>query len=499
MAVLPFSRCFAAGAAAALLLLAGCDDPVRPDPPAAVNIHAPATLLDVGQSLKLAAAVTSAGGAALADSVVVWTSSDTSRAVVAGGQVTGKAPGQVVIRAAAGAAADSVTLTVETPVAELVVWPADTLHLIRGRSAGLRIEMRDATGRPLSHSYAVSSSVPAIVGVEGSRVTGAQLGAATLTVTAGAAKRHLRVRVVTGARFQLRELFAPGPGSNVPGSLNDLGWVAGVTTTRTTATPVLWRAGRLTEIGPAGSYSSVLINDSGTVALLMPSATEERILLWRDGATRSFGRPVLPGAGPLPVASLRGLNNRGQLVGVARDLPCMQTPCSHAFALRDGELAWLEPGRKSEPVAVNDGGLVALAPERGEPGNGYLLGPEGRRAIPPPHPEAASWTVIDINDRGQVLGTYETAGGQRGTFVWDGTSFMRIEGRRDALDLNNHGDVLFSQAVYRGGQLINLARLETPEWYLRTAWAINDLGQVLASATGVSGGSQHVILSPSGQ
>ena len=76
-----------------------------------------------------------------------WASSDPAVAAVAAGQVTGRAPGQVVIRASAGGRSNSVRLTVELPVAGISVAP-DSVVLLAGRAGALFVDMTDASGQP---------------------------------------------------------------------------------------------------------------------------------------------------------------------------------------------------------------------------------------------------------------------------------------------------------------------------------------------------------------
>ena len=118
-------RVFAAVVALIPLLMSCGDDgntditpPPEPAPVAQVTVTAPATTVEVGQTLQLTASAQDASGNVLDDRPFSWTTSDAALASVSSsGLVGGLAPGEIEISATAEDVAGSLTITVtSTPV-----------------------------------------------------------------------------------------------------------------------------------------------------------------------------------------------------------------------------------------------------------------------------------------------------------------------------------------------------------------------------------------------
>src|SRR5688500_18463443 len=99
--------------------LAGCDDPARSEPVAAVELRGPEPYVELGGTLQFTAMVADAQGNPLSGRRVTWESSNPGVASVQDGVVTGRALGTATIRAASGGVMDSVQVTVEPVVASV--------------------------------------------------------------------------------------------------------------------------------------------------------------------------------------------------------------------------------------------------------------------------------------------------------------------------------------------------------------------------------------------
>ncbi|MDP9349223.1 MAG: Ig-like domain-containing protein [Gemmatimonadota bacterium] len=241
-----------------------------------MEISAPSTSVELGQKLLLSATVKDASGQRLRNVQVSWTSSDPAVAEVAEGMVTGRSPGHVYVRATAGAARDSMRVTVESPpVGEIVVRP-DTLYLIRGRVGRLFVEVRDPAGRPMANSLLFSSSAPEIAPVSDSgEVQGVALGSAAVTVTAGLRSVQVPVRVVTGERY----------------SVTYLGTLGGMTPYRHSYMASREHLARVRVLSAVLSSAHDVNNRGEVVGGAVTAAGQWHAYLWRGGRMTDLGAP----------------------------------------------------------------------------------------------------------------------------------------------------------------------------------------------------------------
>ncbi|HEV2147916.1 MAG TPA: hypothetical protein VGR37_10980 [Longimicrobiaceae bacterium] len=503
-----------------LSAVAACDDPGRPEPVDALQLTAPTQYLDVGQTISLDARATGTSGESLGSNRIEWRSSDPGVAAVAAGQVTGRAPGEVVIHASAGGRSDSVRLTVERPVASLSVAP-DSAVLLPGRSGRLFVDMADASGQPLAHSLALSSSAPGVVAVEeGGAIRGIAAGSAVVTVRAGLKSAELPVRVVPGDRFRVRVLGTLGGDTSRANALNNRREVVGESRVAGNGAvhPFLWRHGGMVDLGvPAGS---------------------------------SYGRAS-------------DVSDRGEVVGVAHrphPNPGLLRPVYSAWRWRSGARSAIEiPGVSLvssdmtsvwlDRLALNDSGHVVLEHVSVTSGGGthvsastYLARGKGVTRITAPGSEDfADYTAGGINRRGTVAFTRwfdvsyggtdpvvhlwkdgQTAVGPRGMVArgindhslvvgrcgtspnligctWDGSTRRDVPGTTTATAVNGHGDVLATGAdgkpvLVRGGTLIRLDDAAGVEWEVVTASDLNDWGEISATGRNRSTGEVRALL-----
>lgn len=202
----------------ALLLLAAlaaaCKDVNEPVEVAVVAVVAPSDRLEVGQTLQLQATPRRANGAPVQNTTLEWSSSDPGVATVHGdGLVTGKAPGSVTIRAAAGGETGSVVIeVVPAAVASVVVAP-DTATLLVGQARKLAATPRDAAGGELAGrpvAWSSDDEKVAAVTVDGT-VTALSAGTATITAESGGKRGAARVTVAPAPLPPLRlQLVASG-------------------------------------------------------------------------------------------------------------------------------------------------------------------------------------------------------------------------------------------------------------------------------------------------
>jgi hypothetical protein len=471
-----------------------------------VEIASPSGYLDVDQTLQLSATSRDVMGGAITTEIT-WSSSAPAIAEVdPRGVVTGRAPGAVYIRASAGGVADSVRLTVETPVAELEALP-DSLFLVQGRSGKLVVEMRDASGRPMAHSLTFSSSASGVATVSPTgEVQGLALGGATVTLTAGRRQVQVPVRVVTGERYGIRVLEGERP-SWAPSGINNRGEIVGFPLLDGPGQRgLLWRGGRLTDLGPGQAWA---VNDSGTVVLTeyrYPGRLE--LVLWKEGgrtvvADTLFSSilSVLPGS---LISHRASINLRGEaVVTIMVQAGPGVYPMFSARWTRQG-LAGLP---SHSPPALNDRGEIVV--NRGSYRHSFLpqralIWRDGdTTAVPQPRAAADWWRLSAIDDRGRAVGYYGTGTSEpletRGWFLWDGsrtTDLGPLPGSPVAM--NGYGDVLGVEYgrrlfVVRGSRTIDLTD-QLADWTIESAGRMNDLGQVVATGRHRATGERRALL-----
>lgn len=155
-----FHPALAAGALLAAALVAACggDQPTGPSdetpgpvPVASVTVTPGSAHVVVGSAVSFTAALTDRSGNPLTGRTVTWSSSDTSRATVSDGVVTGVGAGDVVIRATSEGKSGSATVTVDAATGVVAAGGWDQTGITGFALAdSLRVRLFSADGTPVA-------------------------------------------------------------------------------------------------------------------------------------------------------------------------------------------------------------------------------------------------------------------------------------------------------------------------------------------------------------
>jgi hypothetical protein len=177
--------------------LACGDEPAGPPAVQSVTISTSTTVVELGDTLRLAATAVDARGRAIADARIGWTSLEPTVAEIdSTGLLTGIEPGEARIVAASGPHADTVALTVvATPQAVTVEAPRDTLVL--GDTATFTVNVVNAKGQQVAGAaieWSVSDTTVLRVD-EAGLVRAVGSGTASVVAAAGGATGSVEVTV----------------------------------------------------------------------------------------------------------------------------------------------------------------------------------------------------------------------------------------------------------------------------------------------------------------
>jgi len=511
--------------------LAGCDDPARSEPVAAVDVSAPDTRLAVGQTLQLAAAVRDAGGEEIAGRTVTWTSSNEAVATVANGQVTGRAPGSVTITASAGGKQDQVELAVDPAAARVTLEP-DTFRLVVGNTVAIQPPSGDALANARARVLAVprdasggvmlgvpvrfSTSSAAVATVSDSGVVrGVAPGTATITARAGGAEGRLTLIVerpytltYLGTLGGIRDSYATG--------INEQGQVVGYSSTSNASEGAtqgsrgwIWQNGALTEVTvPDRTVSGVApmaINDRGQIGGWVSAVGGPYVALW-DG-----GRATLASVFAIP--TFGGMNERGEIVGGWRGTFCTRNCSGGGWIFRAGTVKEISNQGQLRilPEAIDDAGRIAgtlFSLQQGtESARAFVMQSDSAPATFLPTNAIAS-QAHDI-EGGRVVGQ-DLVDGYRG-FLWTSggplVHFGRLGGGFIAVatDVNGQGVAVgrsnctgcpdFIPVLFRGAALTRIEDLYVAgDWVWETSTDINDRGQIVGVGTHRTTGARGALL-----
>jgi uncharacterized membrane protein len=512
--------------------LAGCDDPARSEPVAAVDVTAPDTRLAVGQTLQLAVAVRDAGGEEIAGRQVTWTSSNEAVATVANGQVTGRAPGSVTITASAGGKQDQVEVAVDPAAARVTLEP-DTFRLVVGNTVAIRPPTGDALANARARVLAVprdasggvmlgvpvrfSTSSAAVATVSDSGVVrGVAPGTATITARAGGAEG--RLTLIVERPYALTYLGTLGglPESRAMG-INEAGQVVGYSSISTISDEAplgsrgwTWQNGTLTEVTvtdrTVSAVAPMAINDRGQIGGLVYASGGTFAALW-DG-----GRATL--ASVIGGSIFGGMNERGEIVGGWRSQLCTRNCSGGGWIFRAGTVKEISNQGQLRifPEGIDDTGRIAgtlFTVQSGtESARAFVMQSDSAPATFLPTNAIAS-QAHDIDSQGRVVGQ-DLVDGYRG-FLWTlggalvhfgrlGGGFIAV-----ATDVNDQGVAVgrsnctgctdFVPVLFRGAALTRIEDLFVAgDWVWHTSTDINDRGQIVGYGTHRTTGVRGALL-----
>jgi probable HAF family extracellular repeat protein len=275
-----------------------------------------------------------------------------------------------------------------------------------------------------------------------------------------------------GGKTDLGTLGGPSATAN---ALNEVGQIAGHSTfaTGSQTRAVLWRNGTITnltpDLPPAEFSSASAINESGQIAGNIGYSTA---FLWQNGARTSLGHL---GGG---ASTASDINDSGVVVGSSYTLN--STPLTgalqHPFRWQNGvmtDLGLLDGDEDGGAAAINSAGQIVGASGRTDPDTyesfyrAFLYADGAMTALPVPSWEAHAG---DINDAGVVVGTMRAGGGFSKFHAW----------------------------IYADGTVTNLNHLIPQDSGLHIAYAhaINNAGQIAATAFDAQGRYHAVLLTP---
>jgi len=248
----------------------------------------------------------------------------------------------------------------------------------------------------------------------------------------------------------------------------------------------LWSDGGMQVLGPAAPFSAIRINARGQVAWTSWTTGEpRRAFLWTDGVAQELGT-----LGDTGYAEVRGLNDRGQVVGESNRRP---------FLWQDGVMRELPSlGGLAWAAAVNNRGQVvgtSYAPRPPlTPLPAYALLWDGDQTIRiGPLPEDSSSDAGFINQAGMVVAhSYPFSWYPPRSFLWTAgtvTRFTTVYNYYKASDLNEAGVVVGEQRGGFGSQravvweLGESTQLPLLDGRLSGAVAVNNTGTVVGWAT----------------
>jgi len=161
-----------------------------------------ATLMAIGETVQLTAAVLDQNGQPVEGAVVTWSSSDEAVATVSPqGLVTAVMNGDAQITARAGTASTSIDVTVMQAAGSIVIEPADATLMAIGETVQLTATVLDQNGHPVEGAVVIwSSSNEAVATVSPQGlVTAVMNGAVQITARAGTASTSIDVTVMQAA------------------------------------------------------------------------------------------------------------------------------------------------------------------------------------------------------------------------------------------------------------------------------------------------------------
>lgn len=490
------SRLLLALALGALPVLAACDEPTRETPAAEVMVTGGLPVVEVGDTLHLAAAVLGAGGSELAGRRVEWRSSAPAVATVEDGVVTGRSVGRATITATAGGASGSLEVAVEPEVGSILLYPFTTTLAV-----GATAQVNALPLSPSSHglegvTLRWSTTDPAVATADSGRVRGVGPGTADVVVWAGRKTARFTLEVVKP--YQIIRIVFPGETANRAAAINDRNLVVGTATLAGGRTEAwAWQQGPMTM--PLGEGRALDVSERGEVV----GASGADAVMWADGErTVLYSRPG-------GTATARAVNVHGQVVGDWRSsMACGPGGrCEgRVFLYSGGEAREIVPSETNAMgYGINDQGWVVGTTGSEVHGAMYsFLYRDGALTRLPGQggTEAARW----INNRGEIVG----GGGYAPAIRWADPesplaalpSPVPMQGSSVGVRVSEQsvvvGQWLGRGALWRDGKAINLDYVHTdPDWIVEYASDVNRSGVIVGYGKHrTTGETAALVLSP---
>ena len=162
--------------------------PTPPQPSRITITPSVATLMSIGQTMQLTAAVLDQNGQPVSGAVVTWSSNNVNVATVSNqGLVTAVGNGTATISARSGSLSQNASVTVRQTVASITIEPAMATLMAIGETAQLTAAVLDENGQPVAGAVVSWSSGDETVATVSSQglVTAVMNGTATITARAG--------------------------------------------------------------------------------------------------------------------------------------------------------------------------------------------------------------------------------------------------------------------------------------------------------------------------
>ncbi len=313
----------------------------------------------------------------------------------------------------------------------------------------------------------------------------------------------------------------PGNSVSAAYALNNLGEVAGASSTPTADIATLFSAGKATSISTLGANVSLAtaINSSGDMVgyniFYSDPNSEFHAFLYSGGSMKDINSATLFPSG----SEALGINNSGQVVGTGYLSPSN----FHAFLYSGGEVKDIGPpgSYQASAVAINTSGQIVGSYYLTSGGGGSFLYSNGRITTLPVPTGSSSVSSFAINDNGAIAGALYFSSGappHAASFssgVW--TDLGAITGALSNLakGINIAGQVVgtayFRQTQYhppkpgkhvpfihKTGGLVDLNTLipSGTGFTLTDAVGINGAGQIVCNATDAGGREHAVLLTP---
>ena len=184
-----------------------------------------ATLMSLGETVRLVAFVLDANGQAVEGAAITWSSSDEGVATVSSqGLVTAVSNGTATITARSGSASATAAITVMQSAVSIVIEPSSATLMSLGETVQFRASVLDANGQAVEDAVVTWSSSDDNVATVSSHglVTAVSNGTATITARSGSVSSTAAVTVMDNSRDReaLIALYNSADGPNWTVSTN---------------------------------------------------------------------------------------------------------------------------------------------------------------------------------------------------------------------------------------------------------------------------------------